>query len=533
MAEVWPFLPLPEIGERLSWLTAVHERRDDTSRWTLRDPRQTWTLRHAAESARADEMRWLFRSNTLGEWYVPVWVDATRVAVSSGDTAIACNTSAHYEAGGQAIVWASCDSYAVRTVGEVTDTGITLTAPAGITAAALVMPLQTCLAREGLKMTRTAREFWDAEAVFERSTGIGATTAATAVQVLFSIDCSDSMLGELTAAIAGVNLTLDYLEGTGLPHDVRVVAWGDVGTGIERMACDAADYDALRAFVSGLVADMGGSDYIEAFNGATAFFDQSKPQQMFIITDGVASNPTAAANLRDAVPGLLVHGLVLAGNSPTTLNEIDNTGGSEVWDGSALQLSSLLTVSSSVTSGASQTYAGDIYFPCAGVVVEPLAGRVFQAATYVDSGLGLVAVEPDRSFVEDLYEASIRESGQDAVWAMRQVLHAIRGQDAPFWLPVWGAPILGSTTTTIDIAPGRADPSDWAGEHIDAGGQARAVTGASLTGGHTRLTVGAMAGAPTGRVRLLRLVRGRSDEVEIRHHRVARWAEAKLTVGTP
>lgn len=541
MAEVWPFLPLPEIGERLSWLTSVHERRDDTSRWSLRDPRQTWTLRHRCGAARADAMRWLFRSNALGEWDVPAWTDATRVSVSSGDTSIECSTAAHYEVGGQAIIWGDCDSYTVRTVEAVMGSGITLAASVGTDyAAALVMPLLTCIAREGLSMTRVTKEFWEAEIAFERPMA----SALGPVRVMFAVDRSGSMINpvdpynpvisRLGAAQAFVASGLDYLEATGLVHDVRVLGWnsGEPGSvGLERIACDAADYDDLRAFVASLTI-AGGSNYTEAFDGAPSFFDGSKPHHMILLTDGGGSNSTTAASLRDAIAGLAVHGVAIGGPATESLDEVDNTGGAVESDGSAASAEAILSSSLTEAARGVPFHAGAVYFACAGAVLEPVSGRIAQAATFIDSGLGPVRIEADRSYVEDLAEATIRESGSSGVWAMKQTLLAIRGQDAPFWMPVAGHDILASTTTTIDIASRRSDPLDWIGEHIDAGGQQREVTNAALVSGRYRLTVDALSSAPTGRMRRLALMRGRSDEVEIRHRR-GRWAEAKLTVGTP
>lgn len=357
MAEVWPFPPLPEIAERLSWLTAVHQRRDDESRWTLRPARQAWVLRHGLRSEGAEAARFLFASRPLGEWLVPVWVDGSRVSVAATDTVLACSTEAEYVAGAQVILWASCDAYQVVTVASVGTGSITLASAAGVTyPSALVMPLRTCLAREGLQTTRRTRDVWEMEATWE--------------------------------------------------------------------ATDAPD-----------------------LSGA-------------------------------AVP----------------------------------------------------SYAGLPYLACAGAVVAPQPGRVGRAAVFVDSGLGPVAVEPERSVVEQAHEATIRESGPARRWQLRQTLHALAGRDGPFWVPVASLPILGSTATTITIPAGaRPDPADWIGMHIDAGGAQREVTNAALASGRHVLTVAAMPSAPMGRMRVLRRVRGRSDEVEVRHYR-GRWAEARLSM---
>lgn len=353
MAEVWPYLPLPVITERLSWATAVHTRRDDESRWTLRPARQVWTLRHNLRAEEAEGARFLFASQPLGEWHVPVWVDATRVTVASGATSATCSTDAEFVAGGKAFLWADCDTWQVVTVGSVGSGSITFSPAAAATYAA-VMPLRVCIAREGLQITRLSRDFWTVEGVWE--------------------------------------------------------------------ATDNPD-----------------------LSGAT------------------------------------------------------------------------------VTS-----YAGLPYLPCAGAVVEPQPGRITRAAVFVDSGLGPVAVEPARNVVEEAHEATIRESDPAARWALRQTLHVLQGRDAPFWVPVASLPILASTTTTIGVSTAaRPTAADWVGAHLDAGGVQREVTAAALVSGRHVLTVATMPSAPTGRVRILRRVRGQSDEVEVRHYR-GRWAETRL-----
>lgn len=560
MAEVWPFIVMPEVGERLSWVTSVHERRDDTSRWSLRDARQTWMLRHTFAAARMDEARWLFRSNALGEWDVPVWAYGTRMAVSSGDTDLAVDIPGAFDVDGQAIIWADCDTYTVRTVSGVTDAGITLSASVGATyAAALVMPLHRCITREGLKVTRATREHWEVEAVFEVNTAPAETaTTLEPMRVLIAFDASGSMTISLPYSAprieviqSGVIEALNFLEASGESHDIKVTAFNVGSTSLERFACDAADYNDLRAFVAGVTA-ANNTDWADAFDGASAFFG-GDGGTMFFITDGYPEAPPQdgadvvanAVAARDAIPGLTVHAINIVYNMPTHSDLVDSDGQSDmlVLTGGTIYSSIVSGLLSSDGGGggggeedeppAVTTYNGLVYFPCAGAVVEPVAGRIMQAATYIDSGLGPVRIEPNRSYVEDLGEATVRESGAAGIWAMKQTLLALRGQDAPFWMPVAGHEILASTTTTLTIAAGRTDPADWIGEHIDAGGQQREVVAAAVVSGNHRLTFAAMSAAPTGRMRRLAIMRGRSDEVEIRHHRVARWAETKLTVGTP
>lgn len=236
---------------------------------------------------------------------------------------------------------------------------------------------------------------------------------------------------------------------------------------------------------------------------------------------------SAAVAARNAIAGLEVLCYHVEVGNPG-MDALDNTGrtaksgfgGPFVPDGLALVLNGL------------PTYLKRPFLRCGSAVLEPLSGRIRQAATFVDSGLGPVAIEPDRTVVERSGDIVLREATPAGRWEMRALLHALRGQDQPAWVAVNAIPILASTVASVEIPMARPSPSDWTATHIAFSGEARQVLTAVQVGlDRHQLSFTELAAPPTGRMLVLREVRGLSDEVEIDHYR-GHWATAKLTLGT-
>jgi hypothetical protein len=537
VADVWPFLPLPEIDEIIEAPSAVHRREDDTSRFSMGSVRQTITLQYSARAQDWEKMRTLFLSNVLGEWLVPVWFEATAAAVLDTDTVIAADTNAEYVAGGLAIIWADCDTFTVVTVLSVAPGAVTLAAPVGTTyAAALIMPLRTALARQGMQLARPSTDFHRATIAFESIDGPDITTLIEPIQIQIALDVSPSMdiisfenFTRLDVAKANVISVLGYLESTGLPHDVRIVGWSESATSLERFDCGAADYQALRDFVAGLIS-VNATDFSQAFDGAAAFFSGTARRVFAFITDGEPTGGVAAAViLRDAIAGLEVYGVNIELTDTSATDQIDNTGGADVVEAGDITLRDSIVLSI-LGLTANQ---GQLFMECGGAVLEQHGGRIYQAATYVDSGRGPVAVEIDRSFVEELADVTLAATAPADRWRLKKSLHFLKGRDRPFRVAERVLPVSAATTSTATVAPAKGAVADWAGVEIEIDGAFRTVSSATaVTGGH-RLSFPSLTGVPAGPVRVLRKVRQMSDVATIRHHRRAGWMKSTLVVGTP
>lgn len=548
MAEVWPYVPLSDMEERLSWLTAVHPREDDTSRWSLRQARQELVYSYAFEQVEWETAKALWVSNVLGVWRVPCWAEATRdVAVSSSDTVLTVSTYAEYFAGGLAIVWGGCDTYTVVTVDSVGDGEITLTAPVGTDyAAAVVMPLRNCICRGGMQTTRRKGDTYGATIVFEATDNPDLTQLFEPLQIQIALDVTGSMFENdaapdvlfWDAALSNTISLLRLLEASGQAVDIRLVLWESTAYDIERADCDAADFADIIAFAAAPPVAVGGTKFPQAFDGASTFFSGSRRRIFAFITDGAptpgpgtAQDVTdAAIALRNAISNLECYALHIGDlATPFYTNQVSNQGDAQVVNAGGVALRDGIVLG---LLGL-PAYQGELFFSCAGAVIAPASGRIARAAVFVDSGFGPVSVEPERSYVEEANVLSVAENTMAGRWALKQKLHFLRGQDRPFRFAEKVIRIISATTTTITIAPVRAAASEWVGEEIEVGGFFREVTSATTSSGNHVLTVDALSSAPSGVIRVLQRVRLAGDSIALKHSRLGGWTRADIPVVTP
>lgn len=535
MAEtLWPWLPLEEIGETLSWETDLQPRRDDDIRATLRAVRQSLTLRHSLRTPDYVRLRDAVRATPLGDWLVPVWPDATRgVAVGAADTLLAVETDADYVAGGRAIVWAGCDAHAVVEVSAVGEGEISLAEATGTEFPdALVMPLRRCLVRDGYRVTKRDPRHWSVEATFEALDGPDPAGLGEPLSLIFALDASGTMPIEVADGITRWDVTvrnvgeiLDWLEQSGLAHSVRIILWTDPDEAIERIDCDAADYQDLRDFLAGIASFPNGSGIERAFDDAAAFYAAGSGRRLMLFTaDQSASNLAAAIALRDAIAGLTVR-VVTVEDDFTFYDTLDSYGGHVTSTGPAIAMAEALQLEALSLAA----HDGLAYLACAGAVVEPLGGLIRRAAVVLD-GLGPATATATRAIDDDQIAATLVRSGRTGVRETRRQLGFLQGRHRPFWIPEFSLPILASTTGTVTVAAGvHDDVADWTDTDLALpGGVFRRVTGASVVGGDHELVVATMPAAPTGRVRILRRVRQLADRVEIGHRRRAGIARVAL-----
>jgi hypothetical protein len=153
---LWPFRPVPASTEALSWETDIMATPASERRVSLRAARQTVSYSYILSDHETAEAEWLVRENPLGEWFVPLWFEATPAQpIAAADTVLAVDTEAHYFAGGSLVVWAGCDAATVCEIASVGSGTVTVTSPVGNTyAKAIIMPLRTAWLDGGLRVSR-------------------------------------------------------------------------------------------------------------------------------------------------------------------------------------------------------------------------------------------------------------------------------------------------------------------------------------------------------------------------------------------
>jgi hypothetical protein len=156
MPELWPFRPVPESSESLSWETQVIKTPQTERRVSLRAARQIFDLTYILRDPENARAEWLVRTYPRGDWWLPLWFEVSPAqAIGAADTVLAVDTAAHFFAGGSLVIWASCDAATVHTIEEVAPGSVTLAAPVGVDyAKAVIMPARRCFIDGGLRQSR-------------------------------------------------------------------------------------------------------------------------------------------------------------------------------------------------------------------------------------------------------------------------------------------------------------------------------------------------------------------------------------------
>lgn len=142
------------VDERLSFQTDVRSAPGGERRDSFRDAMQSLVFRFASTPRTAFQIEARFRSNVLGEWYVPVYPEMSRLAapLSIGATSITVQPG-DYRAGGKAVIIGAAASEILDVVSYA---GTTLTVDATTaahSAGAIVAPLATCVTPEALSVS--------------------------------------------------------------------------------------------------------------------------------------------------------------------------------------------------------------------------------------------------------------------------------------------------------------------------------------------------------------------------------------------
>lgn len=131
MAEIWPFVPQREFTETLEWVTDVIGCRGGEQRIGVRPlPRLSLSYDALLDYQQASFARTLARTASLGEFYVPLWGEATRLGpLAQGLTSLALDTTwGQYAAGRSVALFDEFDRVEVVQVESVAPDGLVLVA---------------------------------------------------------------------------------------------------------------------------------------------------------------------------------------------------------------------------------------------------------------------------------------------------------------------------------------------------------------------------------------------------------------------
>lgn len=150
MTATWPYVP-GTVLEHLAFYTDVKQTYLGEDREGITDAIQSFEFTHRLQDFEGAQSQELFRTNPLGQWYVPVWHDMTvPVDVSAGATSIAVNTDADWRVGDKAIILLDNQNWELVDVSSVGSGSISVSAVVGAYAGATVAPVRLCYATAGL-----------------------------------------------------------------------------------------------------------------------------------------------------------------------------------------------------------------------------------------------------------------------------------------------------------------------------------------------------------------------------------------------
>lgn len=200
MPEVWPYVPDPTFSETIEWVTVIGTAYSAEMRGSLRGGRVTlqYLFNRGAEYQKAEA---LYRSDPLGDWWVPIWADASRPgAITSTDTTIAADVNADW--GSKALIWQSCTDYQLVDVASVTTT-LNLSAAVGADfASPVVMPVRQGFIVDPPEIGLSYRGSAGISVAFMLRDEVGASgsTYATYDSLPF-LECSGAFIEPLSGAL--------------------------------------------------------------------------------------------------------------------------------------------------------------------------------------------------------------------------------------------------------------------------------------------------------------------------------------------
>ena len=84
--DLWPYIPMPEIVERITWQTDGRQTRTSEARYSFRTARQEVTYQFNLPAEIHGQASQRYRDLPLGDWLVPLWWQGSKVSVLATDT---------------------------------------------------------------------------------------------------------------------------------------------------------------------------------------------------------------------------------------------------------------------------------------------------------------------------------------------------------------------------------------------------------------------------------------------------------------
>lgn len=162
MTELWPFVPQRDFTESLEWLTDVIGCRAAEQRLSVRPlPRLGLYYSMLLDPRQASLARTLARTAGLGEFYVPLWSEATRIgALPQGTLTVPADTTwAQYAVGRLVAIFDEFDRVEVVALDSVSTTELGLSVPtAAPMSNAFIMPCLVMRPAQEFEFGRAAAE---------------------------------------------------------------------------------------------------------------------------------------------------------------------------------------------------------------------------------------------------------------------------------------------------------------------------------------------------------------------------------------
>lgn len=110
------------------------------------------------------------------------------------------------------------------------------------------------------------------------------------------------------------------------------------------------------------------------------------------------------------------------------------------------------------SDGVLPVYRGKPVMTDRSATVSDLSERIARAIDIFDNGSGPISIDIQSNYVRNQQTIAFDKQNKEALWILRQWLHARRGRQVGFWLPSWNKDLsilndVGDSATAITIRP--------------------------------------------------------------------------------
>lgn len=181
------------------------------------------------------------------------------------------------------------------------------------------------------------------------------------------------------------------------------------------------------------------------------------------------------------------------------------------------------------------------------VLLEPAGASIVRAANYIDSGLGLVELEPMKNYSDFGQTVNFYSTRGESLWKRRLWIHSLYGKQKTFYLPTFNYDLqlqspIGSGDTIITVKS-IALSAYYLNKSImiwlkSGTRYFRAIAGASDAGGNSLITMASSLGAAVAvadvlMISFINLNRLDSDQIQINHKLLTGATISILTTEVP